>query len=114
MTDYYVRAVLDYSNTAGNSYQQSLPNGGMAIQQADGVLFTRRPDGSLRGTPLYTRDELDAAVANAVAAAFGVGIGALFTAWVASLPVYSGSGPAPVPSGRPYLLGPGGPVVIAQ
>ncbi|SFF89096.1 hypothetical protein [Methylobacterium sp. yr596] len=39
---------------------------------------------------------------------------ALWLAWANSLPVWSGSGPAPVPSGKPFLQGPGGPVVIAQ
>jgi hypothetical protein len=36
----------------------------------------------------------------------------LFLAWVASLPVYSGSGPAPVPSGQPFNNG--GVIMIAQ
>lgn len=38
-----------------------------------------------------------------------------FIAWMNTLPVWAGGdAPAPVPTGRPYLLGPGGPVVIAQ
>lgn len=45
---------------------------------------------------------------------FNTAMTALWVAWANSLPVWSGSGSAPVPTGRPYNLGPGGPVVIAQ
>ncbi len=41
-------------------------------------------------------------------------IAAAYVAWASNLPVYSGTGDAPVPAGRAYNLGPGGPVVIAQ
>ncbi len=33
---------------------------------------------------------------------------------VAGLPVWSGSEAAPVPAGKPFPQGPGGPVLIAQ
>ncbi|SFF76584.1 hypothetical protein [Methylobacterium sp. yr596] len=65
MSDVLVRAVFDYSNTAGSQYSDPLPNGGAAIQQADGFLITRRSDGTLRVTPLYTQDDLAAAIATA-------------------------------------------------
>lgn len=39
---------------------------------------------------------------------------ARWTAYSAGLPVWSGSGPAPVPPGKPFLQGPGGPILIAQ
>ncbi len=41
---------------------------------------------------------LDPAASN-----FEAAFSRLFTAWVAGLPVYAGTGPAPVPAGRPFL-----------
>ncbi|WP_123834492.1 hypothetical protein [Methylobacterium currus] len=62
-------ALWRISNTPGSQYRQSLENGQWAIQQADGVLITRHPDGALRYTPLYTNDQLVAAAAAGAAEA---------------------------------------------
>ena len=45
---------------------------------------------------------------------FLVAMEALYDAWVSSLPVWSGDGPAPVASGKYYRQGPGGPPLKAQ
>lgn len=47
---------------------------------------------------------------------FNAVFSAAFAAWMASLPTASANpdDPAPVAAGKPYKLGPGGPVVIAQ
>lgn len=68
MIEVKVRALFDFSNTSGNTYPLPLDNGQIVIQQADGTLISRRPDGSQRVTPLYTREEFVMAVAQAVAA----------------------------------------------
>jgi hypothetical protein len=45
---------------------------------------------------------------------FAQAMEALWLAFIAGLPVWDGNGPAPVPAGKPFLQGPGGPVLIAQ
>lgn len=45
---------------------------------------------------------------------FAQAMEAAWLAWIATLPVWDGVGDAPVRAGKPFLQGPGGPVVIAQ
>ena len=45
---------------------------------------------------------------------FAQAMEALWIAWIATLPVWDGVGSAPVRVGKPFLQGPGGPVLIAQ
>lgn len=65
----FVRARLDFSNTAGNT-RLITDNGGVAIQQADGLLFTRAADGTTRVSRLISPTEYAALLA-------GMGGGAL-------------------------------------
>lgn len=58
----FVRARFDFSNTAGNT-RLITDNDGVAIQQADGLLFTRAGDGSTRVSRLISPAEYAALVA---------------------------------------------------
>lgn len=86
----------DITSLSGLTTALSLAQGGTGAKTDSGAR-------AALGLPLRPGDEL-----------FDTAMTALWVAWTNSLPVWSGSGSAPVPAGRPYLLGPGGPVVIAQ
>lgn len=58
----FVRARFDFSNTSGNT-KLITDNGGAAINQADGLLFTRAADGTTRTTRLISPTEYAALVA---------------------------------------------------
>ncbi|KQO69535.1 hypothetical protein ASF22_02695 [Methylobacterium sp. Leaf87] len=52
MVDQIIRAEFDFSNTPGAMPNRAIPQGGAAIQQADGKLLTIKPNGTLRVTDI--------------------------------------------------------------
>jgi len=70
MVDQLIRAQFDFSNTPGATPTRPISQGGLAIQQADGKLLSRKPDGSTRVTDI--RDIVDQIASGPLAAAFGL------------------------------------------
>jgi len=70
MVDQVIRARFDFSNTPGNTPNRPIPQGGAAIQQADGKLLTIKPDGTLRVTDI--RDITDQLATGPLAGAFSL------------------------------------------